>query len=58
MDLTGKKFGRLTVIGTGEKPRYVLCQCECGNRKEIRATSLTKQKEPTRSCGCIQREGR
>ena len=56
MDLTGKKFGRPTVIGTGEKPRYVLCQCECGTRKEIRATNLTKQKEPTRSCGCIQRE--
>lgn len=56
MDLTGKKFGRLTVMGPASKPGYVLCQCECGNRKEIRATRLTTTKEPTRSCGCIQRE--
>lgn len=56
MDLTGKKFGRLTVMGPASKPGYVLCQCECGNRKEIRATRLTTTKEPTRSCGCIQKE--
>ena len=57
MDLTGKKFGRLTVIGPSHsRPGYVICQCVCGNRKEVRATRLTTTKEPTRSCGCIQKE--
>lgn len=56
MDLLGKKFGRLTVVGTADKKGYVVCQCECGKRKEIRATSLTKTYQPTRSCGCIHAE--
>lgn len=56
MDLVGKKFGRLTVLKKASKCGYVLCQCECGNRKEIRASSITKAEKPTRSCGCIQRE--
>lgn len=56
MDLTGKIFGRLTVIGAASKHGYVLCRCECGNQKEIRATRLTTKKDPTLSCGCIQRE--
>ena len=56
MDLIGKKLGRLTILCKATRPGYVLCQCECGNRKEIRANNLTKAKDPTRSCGCIQRE--
>ena len=55
-DLTGRKFGRLRVIGYIEKQGYVLCECQCGAQKVIRAGSLTKTKNPTRSCGCIQRE--
>lgn len=56
MNLKDKVFGRLTVIGEGERPKYVRCRCECGREVEIRATSLTKQFQPTRSCGCIHRE--
>lgn len=56
MNLLEKTFGRLTVIGVGKRKGYVLCRCTCGNQKEIRATSLTKTKYPTRSCGCIQKE--
>lgn len=56
MKLDGRTFGRLTVLGPGTRKGYVLCQCVCGKQKEIRQTSLTKQKEPTRSCGCIQRQ--
>ena len=56
MDLTGRRFGRLVVVSKTLRNGYVLCQCDCGNQKEIRATSLTKQNHPTRSCGCIQRE--
>lgn len=56
MDLIDRRFGRLTVIGRAKRQGYVICQCDCGNTKEIRATSLTNKKQPTRSCGCIQRE--
>lgn len=37
-DLTGQKFGRLTVLERSENQgRYVrwLCQCECGNKKYL-----------------------
>lgn len=33
----------------------MICRCDCGNNKEVRATNLTKKDQPTRSCGCIQR---
>jgi hypothetical protein len=55
MDLIGRKFGKLTVVEQAKRKGYVLCKCDCGNTKEIRADSLTKKKQPTRSCGCIQR---
>ena len=56
MNLIGTKYGKLTILQTATRPGYVICQCECGNVKEIRASSLTKAYKPTRSCGCIQRE--
>lgn len=56
MELIGRKFEKLEVIGQAQRKGYVLCKCDCGNTKEIRATQLTKKKQPTRSCGCIQRE--
>lgn len=60
-DLTGQKFGRLTVLhrdttkpkGHG-KPVYWVCQCECGNIKSIYAHNLTMGK--TQSCGCLRKE--
>lgn len=55
MDLIGRKFGKLTVVEQAERKGYVLCKCDCGNTKEIRADSLTNKKQPTESCGCIQR---
>jgi hypothetical protein len=54
--LIGQKFGRLTVVGLATREKFIICECECGNRKEIRATNLTKTLKPTRSCGCLQRE--
>lgn len=47
-------FGQLTVIAfDGNK---ATCRCDCGNIKSIRKTSLTRNKQPTQSCGCIQRK--
>ncbi len=56
-DLTGKRFGRLTVIRKdghlGEKTAW-LCKCDCGNYKRISTDRLTTGK--TQSCGCLRNE--
>lgn len=58
VDLTGKVFGRLTVIKECEKRKngsiLWLCKCECGNTAEVKGINLTSQK--TKSCGCISKE--
>lgn len=56
MDLIGKRFGKLLVVANAERKGYVVCECDCKNVKEIRATSLTMKHHPTRSCGCEQRK--
>ena len=56
-DLTGKRFGRLTVIGVednGKRKTYYACQCDCGNVKVIRADALVSGR--TVSCGCKKKE--
>jgi hypothetical protein len=53
IDLTGQKFGRLTVLSlTGRKNKRLqwLCRCDCGKEKIIRSSSLTTGN--TKSCGC------
>lgn len=56
-DLTGRKFGKLTVRCLDEERTaqthkgYWICDCECGGVKSIRADSLTSGK--TTSCGCV-----
>ena len=52
VDLTGQRFGRLTVVELAEsnkKRRYWICQCDCGNSLIVRADSLTTGN--TKSCG-------
>ena len=56
-DLSGEKFGRLTVMyrltdSPDARPRW-LCQCECGNGVVVTSRSL-KSKVP--SCGCYTKE--
>jgi len=52
-DLTGQRFGRLTVIKRAEN-KYGratwLCQCDCGNQKEVQSWNLVSGQ--TKSCGC------
>jgi hypothetical protein len=57
-DLTGQRFGRLIAIkpiGKNAANKYMwLCQCDCGNLKEVEGCKLTK--DHTKSCGCLQIE--
>jgi len=54
IDIKGKRFGMLTVIGEPEKNtnnhNMYLCRCDCGNEKKIYGTHLRSGK--TISCGC------
>lgn len=55
-DLTGQKFGLLTVIGlkdTETRKTYWVCQCDCGNVKEVRSDSLLCG--AIKSCGCLKK---
>lgn len=56
IDLTGQKFGRLTVIEKYGKdtPTKWLCKCDCGNVCVVVGNSL--KRGLTKSCGCIQKE--
>lgn len=56
-DLTGNRYGRLTVIGFdgryGDTYKWK-CKCDCGNTSIVARNNLTRGH--TNSCGCLQRE--
>ncbi len=58
IDISGMKFGKLTVIGKSKKQnsRYILwdCICECGGKRTTRGADLKNNK--TKSCGCLHTE--
>lgn len=57
IDLTGKKFGRLTVLERKYKKGnewYWLCSCECGKTCEVCGSNLRRGR--TKSCGCLKQE--
>lgn len=57
IDLTGKKFGRLTVISIADKTKYGYkwnCVCDCGNKIVAFGTNLRNHN--TMSCGCYQKD--
>lgn len=58
IDMTGKKYGRLTAIecvGTNYRhSRIWLCSCDCGNTTIVDGSLLRKGN--TKSCGCLNRE--
>lgn len=60
-DITGNKYGRLTVIRLDHitnKRSFWLCKCDCGNYKVIRGDCLKSGtgRPCTISCGCYNRE--
>lgn len=58
IDLSGKKFGRWTVIHRlPDAPRFQpmwLCRCDCGIEKKVRGTNL--RNGSSKSCGCLRAE--
>lgn len=57
-DLSGQKFGRLTVVSRGPRgnTRHARweCECECGARTIVYGFALRAGE--TRSCGCLMRD--
>ena len=54
----GQKFRKLTVLKEGEglfegkkKRRSVICECDCGNQKEVLLRQIKRGK--LKSCGCL-----
>ena len=57
-DLTGQRFGMLTVLGLAETPEwdthnrvYWRCKCDCGAEKTVLGNNL--KYGSVRSCGCL-----
>lgn len=64
-DLTGQRFGRLTVIRehpepyrspAGKPTRRWVCRCDCGREVTVLQNSLTAKGGHAQSCGCLQKE--
>lgn len=61
-DLTGQRFGRLTVLKVARRHTYPSgqsrlvwrCACSCGNTTEVISSDL--RSGHTRSCGCLLQE--
>lgn len=59
-NLTGKRFGRLVVLGRVAPPNkndrksYWWCHCDCGNELTIRGDQLTRG--ICSSCGCYKKQ--
>lgn len=64
VDLTGRKFNRLTVVKradsrikpNGSKVTQWWCKCDCGNKDLILVSSGNLVSEHTKSCGCLKAE--
>lgn len=64
VDLTGQKFGKLTVIKrapdrispSGSKRVIWECQCDCGNEKHVFVSTSDLNSGHTKLCGCIRDE--
>lgn len=65
-DLTGQRWGKLTILSyshsrkapNGRSTQAVWnVRCDCGTEKKVVGNYITAGKKPTRSCGCMMREG-
>lgn len=60
IDLTGKRFGKLTVMEKHSQDKWGgwnwLCRCDCGNETVVSGGHLRGMK--TKSCGCSRKESK
>lgn len=57
IDLTGRRFGKLTVVSRAENRHGKTvwnCECDCGGNSEVYGTHLKRGN--TKSCGCLSAE--
>lgn len=60
IDLSGRRFGRWTVLGSAGNNRWghrtwlCLCDCPCGTRAVVCGNDLRRGR--SKSCGCLKRE--
>jgi hypothetical protein len=58
IDYTGRRYGRLVVIGDAQPTlagkRACFVRCDCGNELSVTTSGLATGK--TRSCGCLSKE--
>ncbi len=58
INLMGKRFGRLLVIGRSENDKHKkamwVCRCDCGQKTTVNGLHI--QSGRTQSCGCLRRE--
>jgi hypothetical protein len=58
-DLTGQKFGKLTVIKRGENYKMHVqweCKCDCNNPELILVRTQHLENGIKTSCGCVRKE--
>lgn len=63
-DMSGKTFGRLTVIeqaedyvcSNGKRNAQWLCECGCNEHKRLIVRGTNLKRGHTQSCGCLQKE--
>lgn len=58
IDITGNRYGKLTVIGLAKsgKHTYWECKCDCGKEVTVRGDCLKDGN--TKSCGCLNAESK
>ncbi len=59
LDLTGEKYGQLTVLGLNEKrgrSYYWDCVCSCGGTTVVGTHGLRRSDGPIKSCGCLAKD--
>jgi len=61
IDITGQRFGRLTVLEQVPVPPFYAtrnawwkCKCDCGNETLVRGAAM--KNGSVKSCGCLRRE--
>jgi hypothetical protein len=56
IDMTGRRFHRLTVMSKAPDKGMWFCKCDCGKETTVDAANIRRKIYPTKSCGCLNAE--